>query len=63
MFISEPLLQDLIYFLEAMDYSTLTHDLYFITIDNFFMAGDYNGAIEAINKASAEHYPEFYKPE
>lgn len=38
-------------FRKALSYSPLTHDIHFIIIDTFFVANDFNGAIEALNKA------------
>jgi hypothetical protein len=36
---------------EAMEYSPNGHDIHSITIDTLFVTGDFNGAIEALNKA------------
>ncbi len=38
-------------FKKALNYSPLNLDIHFITIDTFFVAQNFNGAIEAINKA------------
>ncbi|MCP3941163.1 MAG: DUF115 domain-containing protein [Desulfobacteraceae bacterium] len=38
-------------FQKAMEQSPLDHDIHFITIDTYFIAKDFNGAIMAINKA------------